>query len=702
MTKRSSFANINQYMTRSPSPSTPHLPQSSPEGGVSPETLSGMLSISSAVADAPLKGEDRHIMDPESGLYVVVDGMGGMQSAELSAEIIAKTIVQSIFGEATTDVNLSHQDLGWAFSLSAKALRTAGVKSGGATVAAVQVVYDGDQTNLVFRSAGDSLIKIYRDGKIIAVNEEQVWPDGTNVTNAITSTWESEEDDRGSVPLLPGDKILICSDGITGDKPGEKLTPQEWVKAFSATDPEACAKLFIELSKKKDDKTALVLFVGEPVEAGQSADEAAGAPQNTPPQPWLGGAAATQALVVSGLDGFVLTPSDKDGSTPPESPQDGKVLFPRGVIEESLSAYDNSARPTSPIPSPSDKSIENFFANQRRKEALAAAKAARREAAKNNSDASRSQRLVTALSGLIMSTAAVVHTASTHIPIPRVLARRPLAKASSQLKAEGGSQKEQRSFGEILRRGVGKVDALTEAVGRTTIGLLMAGGNGAYAHIYRRREKHDLSRTEQKRARMVGAGVLAWAGVGAMIAWKTYLAARGFQSALTNQVSTAEVTSVVASSVPNPSAQPSVGSGDSGEAAAHVLEGERSAPSEKVPVPSPNEAASGTGSKPYSTETPVVELGTYQAKTGAGTIDYLVGQQLDSLGLDGSPKSALRDAAKDEIMKRMGLSERGARYLSSHVQIPLLSEAEIHHLLQSMEELDPLTGKPKKKLLSSR
>lgn len=56
--------------------------------------------------------------------------------------------------------------------------------------------------------------------------------------------------------------ILLCSDGVTGDRSDQKLNPDDWRKIFSGKNPQDIAKRAINGSKKPyDDATAIVLNI---------------------------------------------------------------------------------------------------------------------------------------------------------------------------------------------------------------------------------------------------------------------------------------------------------------------------------------------------------------------------------------------------------------------------------------------------------
>jgi serine/threonine protein phosphatase PrpC len=63
----------------------------------------------------------------------------------------------------------------------------------------------------------------------------------------------------GALALSPGDKLVLVTDGITGDFPPDILDPTEISSALASADPQAAAEALIRIARKHDDRTALVI-----------------------------------------------------------------------------------------------------------------------------------------------------------------------------------------------------------------------------------------------------------------------------------------------------------------------------------------------------------------------------------------------------------------------------------------------------------
>lgn len=66
---------------------------------------------------------------------------------------------------------------------------------------------------------------------------------------------------HGTVSLAAGDKVLLVTDGITGDYPPDLLTDQDLASAIGGDDPALAAGRLVEIARKIDDRTALVIFL---------------------------------------------------------------------------------------------------------------------------------------------------------------------------------------------------------------------------------------------------------------------------------------------------------------------------------------------------------------------------------------------------------------------------------------------------------
>ena len=198
--------------------------------------------------------------DPDAmaqrGLFAVVcDGMGGMEDGrEISQEAVDALVC--LFRELDDDGNIPRQFREGVHAVSDALYRRFAGRSG-TTAAAVRVY----QNALHWFSVGDSGLFLKRGGGVFQLNREQTYlndlyvreleqpvirkeraerdPDAPRLTAFVGMDCLEEVDQSLlPLPLLPGDVILICSDGISG-----VLTPAEMLEALSLPPGEGCALL---------------------------------------------------------------------------------------------------------------------------------------------------------------------------------------------------------------------------------------------------------------------------------------------------------------------------------------------------------------------------------------------------------------------------------------------------------------------------
>lgn len=190
--------------------------------------------------------EDAIFSAPERGLFVVADGMGGVNAGEVASamavDAIASFVAQSD-GDAGSawpfgiDERLSHQGnlLRTAVKLANRAIFQASEQhpeySGmGTTVAAVIV----DRHNATICGVGDSRVYLVGNGSITQLTKDQTWVETLRtrdpsidaetlarhpMRHVLTSVVGGQPEVEVPITehtLAPGERLLLCSDGVYG------------------------------------------------------------------------------------------------------------------------------------------------------------------------------------------------------------------------------------------------------------------------------------------------------------------------------------------------------------------------------------------------------------------------------------------------------------------------------------------------------
>jgi protein phosphatase len=212
--------------------------------------------LHSAKSDTGLKrphNEDRFVVDPPLGLYVVCDGMGGGNAGEIASALAVEAIYAHLaeaaknpdlplIGPRDATVSAPANHLASAIRGANDVVRReswsrpdyAGM---GTTVVAALL----HEALLTIAHVGDSRLYLVRDGTIQALTTDHSWvaeqilkgdmteeeaersPRRNIVTRAL-GVESSVDVELTEVPVKGGDMLLLCSDGLTrGVRPNDIL-----------------------------------------------------------------------------------------------------------------------------------------------------------------------------------------------------------------------------------------------------------------------------------------------------------------------------------------------------------------------------------------------------------------------------------------------------------------------------------------------
>jgi PPM family protein phosphatase len=251
--------------------------------------------------------EDSYLVRPP--LYVVADGMGG----HLAGDIASATAVEKIENSITADPPRTEQAL-IALVRSANAevferARKDSSMSGMGTTCTLLLV-DGETGHIAH--VGDSRAYIYHDGRLQQVTEDHtlvnrmvqegrlsaesaVHHPQRNVITRALGIEENVDVDTFTLDLNEGDRLLLCSDGLSS------MVPPEDIESVLQTerDPDAAAGRLIDLANEsggEDNITVIIVDITPDGVAAEPADASASqAAPPPPPPPATGAVEATPA-----------------------------------------------------------------------------------------------------------------------------------------------------------------------------------------------------------------------------------------------------------------------------------------------------------------------------------------------------------------------------------------------------------------------
>jgi PPM family protein phosphatase len=245
--------------------------------------------------------EDRYLVAPP--LFVVADGMGGHEAGEVASGLAVETLSQLLWDRSIRDGGTLADAVRAANRAIREATRDRPEQAGMGTTCTALFV-DGQRATLAH--VGDSRAYLVRDGALRQLTEDHTLV-GLLVREGILTPEQAARDERRHVivralgvadsvdvdlvelSLEPGDRLLLCSDGLSGPVTDERLAEA----LVTDAGPEQVVAALVDAAVRDgdDNVTAILVDVAAstaarpaagPVSGVETASEAAAVPVATP------------------------------------------------------------------------------------------------------------------------------------------------------------------------------------------------------------------------------------------------------------------------------------------------------------------------------------------------------------------------------------------------------------------------------------
>lgn len=230
--------------------------------------------------------DDCALLDPECGIFVVADGLGGRPGGDRASRIATKALVERVRNmdpsQRTDEAALRSAVRAANAAVLAAAEAEPFLEGMGTTLSAAVLTEDGGKVvhigdSRVYRFAGGHLKKLTRDHTLVAelVELDRLREDSVedfplkNVLSRTLGTKEAVQPDIADLSLGPGEWLLLATDGLSDAVSDERL--EEIVAGAGTTGAEGLCRAIVDSALKgrlADNVTVAVVRRQEGVSDG--------------------------------------------------------------------------------------------------------------------------------------------------------------------------------------------------------------------------------------------------------------------------------------------------------------------------------------------------------------------------------------------------------------------------------------------------
>ena len=225
-----------------------------------------------------LQNEDRmgYSYTRSSGILMLADGMGGHPEGEVAAQLALQAISAMYQKQANPKIEDAAVFLNAAVMAAHRAIIKYAIEKGmldtPRTTVVAALVQDG---SAYWAHCGDSRLYLVRAGKLVVRTRDHSYmeqpPQGHSASRAaerlnrnilytcLGSPTKPVFDIAGPTPLIQGDKILLCSDGLWGSLDDGDIVRQLSGKAVGMSVPDLVESALQKAGASSDNVTAIAM-----------------------------------------------------------------------------------------------------------------------------------------------------------------------------------------------------------------------------------------------------------------------------------------------------------------------------------------------------------------------------------------------------------------------------------------------------------
>lgn len=244
-----------------------------------PPLLWTSASLSSVGLIRPIN-EDSYLDQPERGLWVVADGMGGHARGDLASRLVIEALSKVAPGPTLQAMIASARDRLLGVN---RQLRTEAANQNVGIIGSTVVVLLAFERECGYLWAGDSRIYLFRDGAIRQITRDHSriealkamgtmtdemlanHPARNTITRAVGAHGSLELDDD-TLEVSSGDMFLLCSDGLSNE-----VSEDEMQAALAMDDCRLAVDTLMNLALMRGghDNISIVIARADDAHAGE-------------------------------------------------------------------------------------------------------------------------------------------------------------------------------------------------------------------------------------------------------------------------------------------------------------------------------------------------------------------------------------------------------------------------------------------------